>query len=485
MFDDSGVRAEAPALPADRLPFVYRWPGRGALEGPAWTPVDDGRLLARTMPETDAELARDSRWPALFPSAICLVTVSDGEKTVLEKVVGASIDNRFPYTMALSFCRRALSDRHYVRSATMDLIESSGRVAVQFLRPGPELEQAMAAINGIPEEAMAERLLRAGKFKRTGRTSGAPILNAAYLVYEGRLVRPGRDFEGEAVNAQPFIDCGSHRIYNFEIEAISLATEIASGRSPVQWRSLPVWRGAPAPGPVERADADRDEQLSRVGYLKSYRPDYVFPSPETIAFEGTPTGDGFSELLIEPFVQSQAEVDNDRARWPCFFPSSLGLITSVSPDGRRAAFACGSTSVVSRQPFTIGVCVSYARINARYAPRASLDVLRAAGRFTCGVPIHRQDVLDAIAYLGNISLRDDQTKADNAGLTPMSLGAGFGYRELPIHFECRIVDDVRLGTHAMLLGQVERIVVDARLRGSALEWCPWAGLVAPSAAAGR
>ena len=321
MSDAARMATDVPALPDERQPFVYRWPNSSDFDGPAWSAIDDGRLLTRAMPETAAELAQDSRWPALFPSAICIVTASDGQTTVLEKVVGASIVNRFPYTLALSFCRQPLSDRHYVRSTTMDTIEATGRVAVQFLRPGPALAQAMSAITKFPEDAMAERLRHAGPASCVGSVSKAPILDGAYLVYEGSLVRPGNDFEGNAVNAQPFIDCGSHRIYNFEIDAISLADEVASADRPVQWRSLPVWRGvAPTADDSEHAREDREQRLSRAKYVKSYRPDYVFPSPETIAFAGTPNNKGFSELNFEPFVQSQAEVDNDQARWPCFFP---------------------------------------------------------------------------------------------------------------------------------------------------------------------
>jgi hypothetical protein len=45
----------------------------------------------------------------------------------LEKVVGATIVNRFPYVFALSLCRQPLSPRHYVRRAFMD-----GRAAPRF-----------------------------------------------------------------------------------------------------------------------------------------------------------------------------------------------------------------------------------------------------------------------------------------------------------------------------------------------------------------
>ena len=493
----AGSEWRVPALPDDRARSVYEWPRGSDVTQPPWRGGSDGKRLVRPMPEDAAELRADSRWPALFPSALCLVTAHDGTSAVVEKVVGASIVNRFPYIMALSFCREPLSDRHYARSTTMDVIERAERVAVQFIMPGDVLDRTMRAIATIPETDMAARFAALGlstdvppdvAIAGSGR-SKPPILPGAYLVYHGRLVRPGRDFDRQPVNSSPWHDVGSHRLYLFEIEAIALEDEIACGARPIHWRSLPVWREGPEPARTAdsaRAAEARRASLARVGYTKTYRPDYVFPSADTVAFAGVPDGSGFSVLPVPPLAADQVEVDNDRARWPCFFPSSLGMITAQGHDGRMAAFPCGSTAVVSRHPFTIGICVSYARINARYAPRASLSILRDAGRFGCGVPIHRPDVLEAIGFLGNLSLRDDQDKASKCGLTPARFGNTFGFAELPVHFDCRIVGDVPLGTHALILGEVEGIHVDGRLTAaSPLEWCPWAGAESPRAGAVR
>ncbi|MDX2257499.1 MAG: flavin reductase [Hyphomicrobiaceae bacterium] len=480
-----------PALPPDRAALVYTWPPHGAFDGPAWRTTPDGAWRTRRMPETPAELAADSRWPALFPSALSIVTASDGETAAIEKVVGASIVNRFPYTLALSFCRTALSERHYQRGEFMRVVERSGHVAVQFLFPGPGLDRAMAAISSVPESDMAGRLAAAADQYHPALRSAAPVVDGAYLIYEGRFVEPGLDFDGVRVNEAPWVDCGSHRIYLFEIETISLAAEVARGERPIQWRSLPVWvppaarPAASRPGPGQTAEArrvNRSAHLAGVGYQKTYRPDYVFPSASTIAFAGAISG-SYAVLDVPPLPPGQSEVDNDQARWPCYFPSSLGMITTRAPDGTLAAFPCGSTAIVARSPLTFAICVSYGRINARYAPRASLDLLRQAGRFGCGMPNYDPAVLEAIAYLGNVSLRDDPDKVENCGLTLIERGAGFGFVELPVHFDCRIVEEVRLGTHSMFLGEVEAIFADARLdAANPVTWCPWAGSLPPAPA---
>jgi len=94
----------SPAL----APYRYRWPREELAEAGGWRRAADGGV-ERALPEPAAELARDSRWPALFPSPVCLVTAAHGTTAVLERVVGPSIVNRFPYVLALSFCVQPLS----------------------------------------------------------------------------------------------------------------------------------------------------------------------------------------------------------------------------------------------------------------------------------------------------------------------------------------------------------------------------------------
>lgn len=468
-------KAVPPALPRDRSAFLYTWPYPGALSAPPWQWNNAARRIARPMPEDRETLALDSRWPAFFPSPICLVTTRHAGVAHLEKVVGASIVNRFPYVIALSFCRESLSPRHYVRRTFMDALEGSGRASVQFIMPGDALAGVMAAIASVPEDEPARRFTAAVLPTRDGWSSDAAVFEQSYLVYECRLVKPGQDFDGTPINPQPWKDCGSHRVYFLEIESIALREEIASGQEPLWWRSLPVWRGGPAPTSATSAN-HRANMLSRTRFVKAYNPDYLFPGPGTIAFEADEWRNGFAVKHLPALPEDQVEIDNDRARWPCFFPSSLGMITVQDSAGSVGGMACGSTAIISRHPLTVAICVSYARINERYAPRASLELLKRADRFGCGVPIYRKDVLDAITYLGNVSRRTDAEKVAHCGLTPRPLGKTIGFDELPVHYGCRIVDRTPLGTHLMLLGEVEEVLVRPDLTPEApLEWCPWAG----------
>jgi flavin reductase (DIM6/NTAB) family NADH-FMN oxidoreductase RutF len=445
-------------------------------QSPAWSASRAGDACYRALPESAEELALDSRWPALFPSPICLVTTGDGSSMALEKVVGASIVNRFPYIVALSFCRRPLSERHYVRGRFMEELERNEEVAVQFLAPGVALDRAMEAIASVPDERATDRIAHAGLSVRAGRTNRAPVFNEAYLAYEARLVKPGRDFERVPIHAEPWTDAGSHRIYYLEITAIQLREDIAEGRSQIRWRSLPTWQ----PGPSFEGSRLATTPVTGVSYQKPYTPHYNFPSSGTIAFEADETRDGMAIKYLPPLPEDQVEVNNDRARWPCFFPSSVGMITTWAEPGVPNVMPCGSTTIVSRHPLIVTPCVSYAAINERYAPRATLDAIRKAGRFGCGVPFIGDAVLSAIKYCGNVSISANPHKVRDAGLEIEDSDWAPIPTALPVYFECEVVGEVRLGTHIMFLGEVRRIRVRADVTpDNPMEWCPWAD-VAPA-----
>ena len=174
------------------------------------------------------------------------------------------------------------------------------------------------------------------------------------------------------IHSIPWIDVGSHRIYFLEINAIQLRQDIAEGRSQILWRSLPTWvlqfelqGSVPAEG--SPSEWTLPERLHTA---------IAFPSTGTIAFEADTVERGMGVKYLPPLPEDQMEVDNDRATWLFFSASSAGMITTWAADGIANLMPCGSTTVVSRNPFVIAPCVSYGAINERYAPRATLDIMR-------------------------------------------------------------------------------------------------------------
>jgi flavin reductase (DIM6/NTAB) family NADH-FMN oxidoreductase RutF len=455
--------------------YRYAWPFGEAGTGPKWSPLPEGGPgFVRHLAETPEELAADSRWPGFFPSPICLVTTSDGTTSALEKVVGASIVNRFPYVLALSFCTRELSGRHHVRRTFADILERGGTASAQFLVPGAALDRAMGAVASVPESRSTERIDYTGLPTRPSLTGPAPVFDDAYLVYETRLVRPSTDFGGRRVYDTPWADVGSHRVYFLEITAIQLREDVARGETQIHWRSLPAW----APGDCGYGFVEAGDRVGSNGrYQKGYTPRYAFPSAGTVGFEADAYRDGMAVKYLPPLPRDQVEVDNDRARWPCFFPSSVGMITTAAPGGGVNLMPCGSTTIVSRHPLVVAPCVSYSAINERYAPRASLGMIRRAGRFACGVPYIDDRVLAAIRYAGNTSYAHDPDKVRRSGLAVSTEGGVPWLPALPITYDCEVVGEVPLGTHIMFLGEVRRIIRRADLTArNPLEWCPWSAV---------
>ena len=449
---------------------TYRWPSEPLEQASGWAADGNEGALWRPMPEDPLEVAKDSRWPAFFPSPICLVTAGDGVEAALEKVVGASIVNRFPYIVALSFCRETLSERHYARSHFCNILERSGSAAIQFIAPGPPQDAAMGAISALADDASASRIAHTKLPVRRAISADVPVFEDAFMVYEAQLVEPTVDLEGRKLFERPWVDVGSHRVYFFRITTIQLREDIADGSSQIAWRSLPAF----TPGDATTARPAPANRPKLNGYVKGYTPNYRFPASGTIAFQRDYVASGMA--VLHPggdLIQG-----NDEARWPCFFPQSAGIITSRSTDGRENVMPCGSTTVVSRHPLVISPCVSYAAVNERYAPRASLDIILDSGWFGCGVPYVDDGVVDAIRYAGNTSLRNDLEKLANSGFSfedgarvPVLTG-------LPIFYECEVIGQEYLGTHVMLFGRVNRIRVGADVSAAnPLEWCPWADVI--------
>jgi flavin reductase (DIM6/NTAB) family NADH-FMN oxidoreductase RutF len=453
-------------------PYRYLWPETELGNYSNWKLCDTGQSYIRDMPESELELSSDSRWPAFFPSPISFVATANDQYSALEKVVGASIVNRFPYILALSFCKKDLSKRHHARRVFTEILDDNGSVAVQFLPPGNVLDKVMNSIISVPEEQTYLRIAHSGLPTRRAMTNNSAVFEGAYMVYEATPVKPGKDLEGNPIFSTPWIDVGSHRIYFLEVQAIQLRKDIAQGASQIHWRSLPAWEPqfSVKNGPV-RSLPPRNDGI----YQKGYTPQYAFPSFGTIAFEADTFKYGMAIKYLPPLPEDQVEIDNDKARWPCFFPCSAGVITTWAAEGIPNLMPCGSTTMVSRNPLTIAPCISYAAINDRYAPRASLNILRKTGKFGCGVPFISDTVVNAIRYTGNISFTQDADKMAHSGLSIEYSDCGPILSDLPIHFDCQVVGEIRLGTHIMFLGEVRRIYVRKDVNPcNSLEWYPFA-----------
>ena len=82
---------------------------------------------------------------------------------------------------------------------------------------------------------------------------------------------------------------------------------------------------------------------------------------------------------------------------------------------------------------------------------------------------------NAIRYSGTTSFTNDPDKIANSGLHASRRSLAPQIDDLPIHFECDLVGEIRMGTHIMFLGEVRSILVRSDLNvDNPLTWCPWA-----------
>ncbi|MDC9814093.1 flavin reductase family protein [Rhizobium binxianense] len=449
--------------------YTYTWPPFEPKENLHWEKSRPDSYV-RNLRESPEDLQLDSRWPAFFPCSISFATTGDGSETAVEKVVGASIVNRFPYVIALSFCVSELSKRHYARNRFIEILERNGTAAIQFFELGQNVDTILKAIQDIPDGRIDERVGATGLPTRRAKTSEAPIFNDAYMVYEARLVSASKDFSGAPIYEETYTEFGSHRIYFLEIQAIQLREDIARGASSIHWRALPHWQ----PRKPDHVLRSVNWCANKDGYRKGYTPNYVFPSPNTVAFEHDYVENGMAVVRLPTTAEGQVEFDNDRARWPCFFPSSAGLITSWGKDNVPNLMPCGSTTVLVRSPLCIGIFVSYADVNERYSRRATLRALDDTGRFACGVPFDNDKIVEAIKYAGNISIDKDIDKIHNSGLEYEEDEWAPILTDVPVTFMCKVVQTLRLGTHIMYLGEVVSIRIrDDVTKENPLSWWPF------------
>jgi flavin reductase (DIM6/NTAB) family NADH-FMN oxidoreductase RutF len=456
--------------------YIYKWPYFNLEKSKDWRKSEESNFLVRDMPENREEMSKDSRWPSFFPSPICIVTTTDGTKHVMEKVVCPSLVNRFPFIMALSYCDEKISSRHYERKNFMEVLQSGQSVAVQFLEPGKKLDTVMNSIANIPDEKTDSRIASTNLSTRKADTNDSLVFNDAYLVYEAKFVDQDEDFMGKTILTKPFEKVGSHKVFFLEVNAIQLREDISDGTSQIAWKSLPIWSPS-----IKKEDGNsdaRDELLNKLKYIKGYNPNYHFPSKNTIAFEKDTVKNGMTIKYLPKAKDKGVILDNNRARWPCFFPSPVCFISSWKDENTPNVMPCGSTWAVSRDPFVISPCISYIDINERYAARASYHIIRKNKKFGCSIPYLNQKVIDSIRYMGNMSFTKDPKKVFNAGI---NIGKSKEFpllTDMPINYSCEVIGEVYLGTHVMFLGKVNKIYVRSDLNiNNPLEWCPWSEVI--------
>ena len=144
-----------------------------------------------------------------------------------------------------------------------------------------------------------------------------------------------------------------------------------------------------------------------------------------------------------------------------FYPWPLVLVTCATEKGTPNIITIGASSVCSSAPPTVGIAVA----PSRYSHQLILDT----GEFGVNIPDRSQ--LHESDFCGTISGRNCDKFAE-MGLTVMpsqEITVPL-IAEGPVNLECRVVQNVPLGSHDWIIGEIVAAHVDENcLQGQHLD----------------
>jgi flavin reductase (DIM6/NTAB) family NADH-FMN oxidoreductase RutF len=138
-----------------------------------------------------------------------------------------------------------------------------------------------------------------------------------------------------------------------------------------------------------------------------------------------------------------------------FAPSSnLAVITTVDDKGRVNAASYGTCTRVLHEPVHIAFTANIGSDTANNIARR--------GEFVANLPRFDRQSLEAVRVVG-LPFAPGVSEIDKAGLTPMTSTrvAPPRIREMPRHFECRVLWTKEWTGRAMVVGEVVAASVDA------------------------
>ena len=128
---------------------------------------------------------------------------------------------------------------------------------------------------------------------------------------------------------------------------------------------------------------------------------------------------------------------------------------------------CGNGETLKNNLITVAwagtVCSDPAMLSVAIRPeRFSYDLIRKSGEFTVNLP--GSDLASAVDKCGVISGRD-QDKFALCGLSakPGTKVAAPIVEECPVNLECKVFQEITLGSHVLFIGKILAVQVDSNL----------------------
>jgi flavin reductase (DIM6/NTAB) family NADH-FMN oxidoreductase RutF len=133
------------------------------------------------------------------------------------------------------------------------------------------------------------------------------------------------------------------------------------------------------------------------------------------------------------------------------FPLPVMLISCADKTGDGNLITLAWVAKVCMEPPMLAIAVRQTR--------HSYQMIKESGEFVVNVPT--ESIMRQVDFCGNVSGKNVD-KFKETGLTPESASHVKvpAVKECPAHFECKVHQSVRLGSHDLFIGEVVAVMID-------------------------
>lgn len=387
---------------------------------------------------------KDSKWPVFFPSNIGILSFKNENKVFIERVTSTTIINRFPLILSISIPSKRLSKRHLNKKIIIENLTHSGRIYLSL---------------------MDDKNLKTIKFENEYRNkiidSSLELLNKQNFLKNSYL-----SINLKYLKKVPYKS--SHTILLFEVDKIYINQK--SLKKNICWKPLPNLKK----NLNFLYENDKKDNQRIKNFKNNYKYRFNLKNPNYLRIV---KHKNFYEVFLKKIDLSKKTLNDEQAKWPFFFPTSLGIISSIDKSNNQFnVMPCGSTHIISRAPFSIGIAISKLQYNNRYKLRSSLLNISNNNKFVCSVPFASKDLIKFINYSGNVSAFDNVDKISSIKLNTLKCKYGLLFRELPFNYLCKVRKIVKLKSHSYIIASVEETWIPIQFRKNSLIWQPTASI---------
>ena len=398
------------------------------------------KIFQEDFKEKLSDLNNDSSWKIFFPISICFLSFVYKNKIFIEKISGASIINRFPLKIMLPISTKKISGRHLDKSYIIDNLKNFDHVSVNLLS-----QNFSKCINF--DDKFKNSISEAHKITNKNSVIKKSSISFCWTKKNLKNIKISK--------------LKSHSLVFLDIEKILINNHLKKNK--ILWQSLPKYNG--------KNDFNFIINKNQK-YYKGFTDKYLYQTNfKNLNYRKIKNKKEFTEIFLKKFKSKNIKKLNpEEAKWPIFFPSSVGIVGSKINNHNFNFMPCGSTTVVNRFPFQFATSISHLNYNIRYRKRFSLSAILKNKKITLGIPFSNKEVLKMINYMGNVSKFDYDEKISNTIFKKKLSKYGPVLKDLPVTYGCILNDKINFLTHTLLIFEVKKIFFSKKFNNKKLKW---------------